>query len=303
MPSQDEGRSRTPAADESLDPTRLATVVLFGLVALALIGVLDHVSGAEVNFSIFYLAPIGWVAWVAGRRPGIAIAVAGAIVWAVVDRLSDRGLAHPLIPVWNSLVRLGFFFAIAWLISDVRGAHIREQGLARQDPLTGVANARSFLEALERERTRMQRTGAALTLAYVDLDRFKAVNDTLGHGAGDGLLREIAESLGSTLRAVDVVARLGGDEFAVLLPETDAEAARVALERCLESVRTRVRAAEGIPEGVGATIGAVVFRQAPHSAEAAIHAADDRMYEAKRSGGDRVSISTADGAPAPASVV
>ncbi len=302
MHSPDRGGYRTSEVAESPDPARLAATVLFGLVAVLLLGVLDHVSGAEISFSIFYLAPIGWVAWVAGRRPGVAIAIAAAIVWAVVDRLSGRGFSHPLIPVWNSLVRFGFFFVVAWLVSDVRRAHVREQGLARQDPLTGVANARSFLEALERERTRMQRTGAALTLAYVDLDRFKTVNDTLGHAAGDGLLREIAESLGSTLRAVDVVARLGGDEFALLLPETDAEAARVALERCLDSVRARVRAAEGTPEGVGATIGAVVFRQAPHSAEAAIRAADDRMYEAKRSGRDRISIVAADegSAPAPA---
>jgi diguanylate cyclase (GGDEF)-like protein len=303
MPSQDEGRSRTPAADEPLDPARLAMVVLLGIVSLALLGVLDHVSGVEISFSIFYLAPIGWVAWVGGRRPAVAIAVAAAIVWALVDRLSGRGFSHPLIPLWNSFVRFGFFFLIAWLVSDVRGAHLRERRLARRDALTGVANARSLLEALERERTRMQRTGAALTLAYVDLDRFKAVNDTLGHAAGDRLLREIALALGSTLRAVDVVARLGGDEFAVLLPETDTEAARVALGRCLESVRARVRAAEGIPEGVGATIGAVVFRKAPHSAEVAIRAADDRMYAAKHSGRDQVSVVTADEAPAPASAL
>jgi diguanylate cyclase (GGDEF)-like protein len=303
MPSQDEGRSRNSGIAPSLAPTRLATVLVLGVASLAVLGVLDHVSGDEISFSIFYLAPIGWVAWVAGRRPGVAIAVVAAIVWALVDRLSGRGFSHPLIPVWNSLVRFGFFLAIAWLVSDVRRAHVREQGLARQDPLTGVANARSFLEALERERTRMQRSGAALTLAYVDLDRFKTVNDTLGHAAGDELLRDIALALGSTLRAVDVVARLGGDEFAVLLPETDAEAARVALERCRESIRARVRVAEGIPAGVGATIGAVVFRQPPRSAEAAIRAADDRMYEAKHAGRDRVSVVAADEALAPASAL
>jgi diguanylate cyclase (GGDEF)-like protein len=156
--------------------------------------------------------------------------------------------------------------------------------------LTGVANPRAFLEALERELARMRRTGAPLTLAYVDLDRFKAVNDTLGHAAGDDLLCDIAQALSSALRSVDVVARLGGDEFGVLLPETTAETALVALERALDALRARFRAVERLPQGVGATIGAVVFKHAPHSAEAAIKAADDRMYEAKQSGRDRISL-------------
>jgi diguanylate cyclase (GGDEF)-like protein len=265
-------------------------VVLVGLTAVGLLGFLDHASGPEIAFSIFYLAPIGWVAWMAGRGAGLAVAVVAALVWALIDRLSGLSVSHPLIPVWNSLVRLGFFVITAWLVSDVRRAHLREQDLARRDPLTGVANARAFLEALERELARMRRSDAALTLAYVDLDRFKSVNDTLGHAAGDALLRTIAEALHSTLRTVDVVARLGGDEFAVLMPETDAEAAPIALERALDAIRTRVRAIEGLPEGVGATVGAVVFPHAPHSAEVAVRAADDQMYEAKRTGRDRVCI-------------
>jgi diguanylate cyclase (GGDEF)-like protein len=284
LPRQDPGRPP--------DGAHRARDVLVGLAAVALLGVLDHASGPEIGFSIFYLGPISWVAWRAGRRAGLSIAVVAALVWALVDRLSGLSFSHPLIPAWNSLVRLGFFAITAWLVWDVRRAHIREQDLARRDSLTGVANARAFLEALERELARMRRSGAALTLAYADLDRFKAVNDTLGHAAGDDLLREIADALVSSLRTVDVVARLGGDEFGLLLPETDAEAALVALERVLDAVRTRVRGVEGLPEGVGATIGAVVFPHAPHSAEAAIRAADDRMYEAKQSGRNRVSLVT-----------
>ena len=166
--------------------------------------------------------------------------------------------------------------------------HARERQFARRDALTGVANARAFLEAIDRELARMRRTASPLILAYVDLDHFKKVNDSLGHAAGDELLREVAGRLTESLRSVDLVARLGGDEFALLLPDTDAAAGGIALERCHEAVRAAVRNTPGLPADVGATIGAIVFRHAPPSAEAAIRAADDRMYRAKRAGRDQV---------------
>ena len=228
------------------------------------------------------------MAWFAGRKAGLILAVAAAVVWSVVERQEGLRFSSSLIPLWNALVRLGFFVITAWLVAAVRRMQARESQLARSDALTGVANARAFLEAVDREIVRMRRTGAPLTLAYADLDRFKEVNDTLGHAGGDELLRMIAVRLTESLRAVDVVARLGGDEFALLLPETGASAASVALERCLEGVRTAVQAAAGTPAGVGATIGAMVFRNPPPSAQAAIRAADNAMYRAKRAGRDRV---------------
>lgn len=277
-------------------------VVVAGLAAVALLGVIDHVTGPEVGVSIIYLAPIGVAAWLAGRGPGMFMAIVAALTWGFVDRRSGMPASHPLIPAWNALVYLTFFTITAWLIADVRRMHARERLLARRDALTGVGNARAFFEALELELARMRRTTRPLTLAYVDLDRFKAVNDTLGHAGGDTLLREVATRLTASLRSVDLVARLGGDEFALLLPDTDSAAGGVALERCHEAVRAAIRDTPGLPAGVGATIGAIAFQHAPASAEAAIRAVDDRMYKAKRAGRDQLSLAGPDrpgGAPSP----
>ena len=269
-------------------------VVVVGLAAIALLGVIDHVTGPEVGFSVVYLAPVGAVAWAAGRGPGVSMALIAATVWGYVDRSAGLEVSHPLIPLWNALVRLCFFAITAWLIADVRRMHNQERLLARSDALTGVANARAFVEALEHELARMRRTGNPLTLAYVDLDHFKKVNDTLGHTAGDELLKEVAARLVHSLRAVDTVARLGGDEFALLLPDTDSAAGGIALHRCHDAARAAVRETPGVPADVGATIGAIVFQQAPPSAEAAIKAADNRMYKAKRVGRDQLLLAGPD---------
>src|SRR6185312_6159583 len=103
--------------------------------------------------------------------------------------------------------------------------------LARIDALTGVANGRTFYDLARVELCRFQRTGRPFTVAYLDLDNFKQVNDRLGHPAGDDLLRRVAQVLRDNTRVLDVPARLGGDEFALLLPETDAEDALPVLSK------------------------------------------------------------------------
>jgi len=133
-------------------------VIVACLAAVALLGVIDYVTGPQIGVSIIYLAPIGVAAWLAGRGPGLLIAIVAAVTWGLIDRRSGMEVDHPLIPVWNALVSLVFFTLTAWLIADVRRMHARERLLARSDALTGVANARAFLEALEHELARMRRT-------------------------------------------------------------------------------------------------------------------------------------------------
>jgi diguanylate cyclase (GGDEF)-like protein len=107
----------------------------------------------------------------------------------------------------------------------------KEHALARIGPLTTVPNRRAFYEALDKERLRSLRYRRPLTIAYLDLDNFKRINDSLGHAVGDELLVQVAAGLRSNLRASDYVGRLGGDEFGVLLPETDATAAKLVLRK------------------------------------------------------------------------
>ena len=103
--------------------------------------------------------------------------------------------------------------------------------LARTDFLTGASNARAFYDQAQMEMSRLQRSGQPLSIAYIDLDNFKKVNDTRGHNEGDRVLKTVVETLKQTLRGGDFIARLGGDEFAVLLPSTNDEQSRALMKR------------------------------------------------------------------------
>ena len=169
---------------------------------------------------------------------------------------------------------------------------LREQ--ATRDGLTGLWNRREILDRLARESARCERDGGELSVVVIDVDHFKRVNDTLGHAAGDGVLREIASRLGASVRPADVVGRVGGEEFLVVLPGCDhlralgvAERLRVAVSR--EPVRALGRE---IP--VTASFG-VAGRRGPVGPEALVALADAALYAAKRAGRNRTQLAT--GAP------
>ncbi|HZZ15422.1 MAG TPA: diguanylate cyclase [Candidatus Sulfotelmatobacter sp.] len=172
--------------------------------------------------------------------------------------------------------------------SRLKSLLAKEQDLARIDPLTTVPNRRAFYEALEKERVRSLRYRRPCTIAYLDLDNFKKVNDSLGHAVGDELLVEVAAGLRSNLRVTDYVGRLGGDEFAILLPETDATAAKLVLHklrlRLLEQMKTH-------NWKVTFSIGAATFLDPPASLDVMIRLADETMYAIKAQGKNNVSVS------------
>jgi len=154
--------------------------------------------------------------------------------------------------------------------------------LATEDDLTGLRNRRSFEAALEDQVARCARYDEDAAILLLDLDGFKAVNDTHGHLAGDALLQHVARVLRARLRAGDVVARLGGDEFAALLPHVGPdEAARVAatLEAALAARPIRF---EGTPVTARASIGVGMIDPAA-GAERSLREADRAMYEIKGS--------------------
>jgi diguanylate cyclase (GGDEF)-like protein len=122
------------------------------------------------------------------------------------------------------------------------------------------------------------------------------VNDTLGHDAGDRLLRSVAARLSATLRETDTIARIGGDEFVVLLPETTAASAAIALAHVQESLQT---VAEGYGPEVRASFGSVTFVSAPGTVEEMLQLADVAMYQAKKAGGNRIESLTISRDPKP----
>ncbi|APZ42406.1 diguanylate cyclase [Acidihalobacter ferrooxydans] len=158
--------------------------------------------------------------------------------------------------------------------------------LAESDPLTGLANRRVFDQTLAREHTRLRRGCPALSLALLDLDHFKRVNDRFGHAVGDRVLVRLAQVLCETARETDMPARLGGEEFGVLLPDTGLAAAEVFAERLREALH---RADWPIPE-VTASIGVAALCDASVSTESLYRAADQALYAAKGAGRDRVML-------------
>jgi diguanylate cyclase (GGDEF)-like protein len=157
--------------------------------------------------------------------------------------------------------------------------------LALTDALTGAGNRAYFFEQLRAATMRARRHQSPLTLAYCDCDGFKMVNNTLGHAAGDQLLREITVAMRTSLRASDTLGRLGGDEFALILPETGPVAARVVAERILAACR---RLTSRYAHPVSMSLGVTTFLTVPDDLDAMVAAADAAMYEAKRGGKDRV---------------
>lgn len=288
-----------PSSDRRGGPMGwLRTLSSGGATALALaltaaVGLGDEITGAA-NFTLLYLGPIGLATWFAGLRAGLALsAVSSAVSFA-----SDLHLVpgwSPAIRAWNLTVQLGVFVALAALLGALRSRLVIEREAARTDHLTGIANRRDFLDSAARELERTRRHLRPLTVAYLDVDDLKDVNDRFGHEAGDAMLVAVAAVLRQSLRAVDAVARLGGDEFGLLLPETDGPAAEALAGRLQAAIADAARA-QGYP--VTFSIGMVTFHRAPRSVDEMINRADELMYQAKRAGkrGARFDVVAAAGA-------
>jgi diguanylate cyclase (GGDEF)-like protein len=253
-------------------------LLLIGVLGVLLVGLIDRLTGLELSFSILYLLPIGLLAWFGDRRSAVFLSGLAALTWFAVDHLSGVRYVHPLLAYWNAVVRLGFFLAVSYLL-PFRTELGQERRLSRFDALTGVPNHRHFVELAERELYRSRRYQRPLSVAYIDVDDFKQVNDRHGHAAGDALLRALADQICRNVRASDVVGRLGGDEFAILLPETESEAAKAVLRKLQQRLRDPAGTA-GMP--VTLSIGAVSFRTLPPSTAQLIGWADRLMYQVKR---------------------
>jgi len=269
-------------------PRRRLFIVVAAAVSVLLIGALDYATGPGISLILFYLIPIGVVAWFEGLIPGVAISVLASLL-LFLTRPHAAGRADPdHFHYWNIFMRFGVFVVVAYVVSMqavIRNLLRREKELSRRDILTGAVNRREFIELLSAEILRMMRYGRHFSLAYIDLDNFKSVNDLRGHASGDRLLRIVAEGVRDAVRSSDVVARLGGDEFAILLPETGAAAAEAVIRKVQGTVDDLLREGRW---NVTMSIGLLSCESAPDSSDQALRQADSLMYRAKSEGKNRV---------------
>jgi diguanylate cyclase (GGDEF)-like protein len=176
---------------------------------------------------------------------------------------------------------------VSLALTDARTVEaIRE---AHHDPVTGLPNRALFLQILNRVLASRNTETDPTSVLFVDLDRFKVVNDSLGHDAGDQLLALVARRLRACVRASDTIARLGGDEFAALLHDSPVESATLVGERIVASIREPFRVA-GREVFIGASVGIATSRQAAERSETLLHNADLAMYRAKKDGSGRVLV-------------
>jgi len=260
---------------------RMAALGAMGLF-LGIAG-LDFLGGPEIHLFVFYLLPVLYVTSQFGQRAGMISCVLGVASASFVAWVGDgtAGINEWVTAAARLMVSLTV--VAGWGRLHDMGMALAE--LSMVDPLTGLHNRRACYWHGEAELVRMRRTAECLSLMFIDLDNFKAVNDSHGHKAGDQLLRATAMELRRLIRESDVAARVGGDEFAVILPRTDGEGGRNLAQAVHANLQSLF---QSLNVQTSASIGVATFRRAPASFEAVLHGADELMYEIKASGKDGV---------------
>ncbi|MEO8347069.1 MAG: GGDEF domain-containing protein [Betaproteobacteria bacterium] len=268
------------------------TFLALGIIPV--VGIIDYVTAPEITFSLFYLVPVAAAAWLSGQGTAIFASTAASIIWLCAEIGSSRLPANNWVYAWNFGVRLGFLMLVAVLLARLRETLVRERVLSRTDPLTGLLNARSFREIAGAEIARACRYGQPLSLAFVDVDDFKRVNDTRGHATGDRVLVRIGELMRAHLRSTDTAARYGGDEFAIILPVADELAARAAIAKLIDKLGAAAPASSG---PLTFSVGVVTYPDAPPPLDLMLERADRLMYEVKSTTKNGARFATDPGPP------
>lgn len=260
-------------------------ILIAGAILVTAISYLHTATGLAYEFHAFYIVPVLAVSWFLGARYGYALSLLAAVEWFLADRILMEEPAAILPLVFNTAVRLMIFIGGAWLVGGIRLALLRESRLAREDGLTQLPNRREFHERGRLAFAQAQRQHTPFTAVFIDLDRFKEVNDAMGHQVGDKLLKSVAAALRDHVRISDIPCRLGGDEFALLLPGMRAAAAQAYVEQ-LQSRLLEAMKLNGWP--VTFSIGVASYNVTPGDFDGLLKQADAVMYEVKHGGRNRI---------------
>ena len=256
---------------------------LWAIIAVALLGctgLIHYLLRPEFTISLSYLIPVGFASWYIGTRYGLFLSVLSVAMWIFVESASQP---YPSVRTYclYAVSRLSFCVGVTLLLGRFKTALSAEQTLSRVDCLTGAVNWRSFYESASMEIERCNRYGCSFTIAYIDIDNFKDLNDSFGHTTGDNVLQAIANTVKMNIRKVDILARLGGDEFAILFPETSDKAASTAIEKIRKALLQH-KYLKKFP--ITFSIGVLVCNACPPSVDKTITLADSLMYSAKKRG-------------------
>lgn len=260
-------------------------LVMVNFIMVLLIGFFDYRTGVELNVAILYLVPICIITWYIGEIIGIVTADLCAGAFLASDLIGRHAYSSNLISCWNAFMYLVFFSVVAFILARLKKTLQREKNLARIDFLTDIPNLKGFYEFGEREIEKCKRYKRKLSIAYIDCDNFKQVNDTYGHEAGDRLLKLVAETIQDSIRNTDLAARLGGDEFVVMLDETGIDTVHHVLDRVNKNLKAAVKSQN---YNVTFSVGVAIFDNVPETLDEAVKKADELMYTVKKTGKNKV---------------
>lgn len=257
------------------------------LFIIIILGAIDLATGYEYSFAVFYLIPVSIAAWYDNKHIAMIAVILSGITWLYADYSAGHQYTNSIIPFWNACVRLGFFSVVAFLLLRIKNNLNEMTLMAMKDSLTSLNNTRAFnleYQALKKRYCKKEHT---LAVAIIDLDGFKAVNDTYGHSKGDDVLVEFAHVLQAATRHSDVVARMGGDEFVVILQDTDLKG--------IEDYANRLRNSflfSGLKQkfGIDFSMGIRIYNELPDNVDDATHQADLLMYQSKAQGKSQTTI-------------
>ncbi len=252
-----------------------------GVTSAGVVAVLDYLAGHQYSLAAVYLLPLYVVTRQTGSGPGLTLAMICIVFqWLAVHFTAEDRLALSAV-LWRHASWASVYILGVVLLTRMQRALSRTQALSLTDFLTGALNSRAFYNLMENEHRKLMRYGRPMTLVYIGVDNFKAVNARFGHTVGDTLLRKVARTMMRYLRATDRVARLGGDEYIILLPETDQDAARVVIPKISDRLTDLM---EDHQWPVTLSMGVVTFFSAPKAPREMIRASERLMWTVKKSG-------------------
>ncbi|RME78222.1 MAG: diguanylate cyclase [Planctomycetota bacterium] len=251
---------------------------LFCVLLVAAFSAIDFLTGKKYNIFTFYALPVSLAFWFGGRLYGILISLISAGAWIYVDIVLNPAKSLNILPLWNFSIWIFFLAALGFILTALKQMLLKEVLMSRLDYLTMVYNGRGFYERAEDELSWAKRRNEPVALAYIDLDYFKQLNDTLGHQEGDKALFLIGRTLLQNLRRHDIVGRIGGDEFVVFLTGENEEDVQKTIERIQETLLAKM-AEQGY--SITFSIGVAYYPEPPEDLQEILRQGDRLMYKVK----------------------